>query len=186
MTDPTDTLLAYFDRRGADAYSGEAITQEAHALQCAALAEAAGAEAALVVAALLHDLGHLIHNAGESLAARGIDARHEVIAATHLARWFGPAVVEPVRLHVPAKRYLCATDAGYYAALSPASQQSLAVQGGAFDAAEAESFAALPFAEDAVALRRWDDLAKIPDAPTKALGAYRALIRRVAEAHPPA
>ena len=184
MTDPTETLLAYFERRGADAYSGEAVTQEAHALQCAALAEAEDADEALVVAALLHDLGHLIHNAGESLAARGIDARHEVIAATHLTRWFGPAVVEPVRLHVPAKRYLCATDAGYYAALSPASQQSLAVQGGAFDAEAAENFAALPFAQDAVALRRWDDLAKAPDAPTKRLDEYRAMISRVAEAHP--
>ena len=186
MTSLTDTLLAYFDRRGADSYSGEAVTQEAHALQCAALAEAAGAEEALVVAALLHDLGHLIHNARESLAARGIDAQHERIAAVHLARWFGPAVVEPVRLHVPAKRYLCATDAGYHAALSPASQRSLAVQGGAFDAAQAEDFAALPFALDAVALRRWDDLAKSPTARTRSLRAYGAMIQRVAEAHPPA
>ncbi len=185
MTDPTETLLAYFARRGADGYSGEAVTQEAHALQCAALAEAEGADDALVIAALLHDVGHLIHNAGESLAARGIDARHEIIAATHLTRWFGPAVIEPVRLHVPAKRYLCATDAAYYDALSPASQQSLAVQGGAFDAAEAEDFAALPFAQDAVALRRWDDRAKVPDAPTRSLEAYRDMIRRVAEANPP-
>jgi [1-hydroxy-2-(trimethylamino)ethyl]phosphonate dioxygenase len=185
MTDPTDTVLAYFDRRGADGYSGEAVTQEEHALQCAALAEAEGADEALVVAALLHDLGHLIHNAGESLAARGIDARHEVIAATHLARWFGPAVVEPVRLHVPAKRYLCATDGACHASLSPASQHSLEVQGGAFDAAETADFAALPFAQDAVALRRWDDLAKIPDAPTRRLAEYRDMIRRVAEAHPP-
>jgi phosphonate degradation associated HDIG domain protein len=186
MTDPTETLLAYFERRGADAYSSEAVTQEAHALQCAALAEAAGAKEALVVAALLHDVGHLIHNAGESLAARGIDAQHEQIAAVHLTRWFGPAVVEPVRLHVPAKRYLCATDAAYHAALSPASQRSLAVQGGAFDAEEAERFAALPFAQDAVALRRWDDLAKTPGAPTRSLTEYRDMIRRVAEAHPPA
>ena len=183
MTDQTETILAFFERRGADGYSGEAVTQEAHALQSAALAEAAGADDALVVAALLHDLGHLIHNAGESLAVRGIDARHEVIAATWLARHFGPAVVEPVRLHVPAKRYLCATDAGYHAALSPASQRSLAVQGGAFDAAEADRFAALPFAQDAVALRRWDDLAKIPDAPTRRLDEYRTMISRVAAAY---
>ena len=88
MTDPTDTLFAYFDRRGADGYSGEAVTQEAHALQCAALAEAAGAGEALVVAALLHDLGHLIHNAGvirpnlvEAAEVRDI----EILASLHLA-----------------------------------------------------------------------------------------------------
>jgi [1-hydroxy-2-(trimethylamino)ethyl]phosphonate dioxygenase len=186
MTDPTDTLLAYFARRGADAYSGEAVTQEAHALQCAALAEAAGAVEALVIAALLHDLGHLIHNAGESLAARGIDAQHEQIAAVHLARSFGPAVTEPVRLHVAAKRYLCATDPDYFASLSPASVRSLEVQGGPFGRDELMGFAPLPFAQDAVALRRWDDLAKVPGAQTKQLEDYRDMIRRVAEAHPPA
>ncbi|MEI9986731.1 MAG: phosphonate degradation HD-domain oxygenase [Aliidongia sp.] len=185
MTNQTETILAFFDRRGADGYSGEAVTQEAHALQSAALAEAAGAEEPLVVAALLHDLGHLIHNAGESLAARGVDARHEVIAATWLVRHFGPAVVEPVRLHVPAKRYLCATDPAYHASLSAASQRSLAVQGGAFDVAEAGNFAALPFTRDAVELRRWDDLAKTPDAPTRRIGDYADMIRRVAAAHPP-
>ena len=184
--EPTeDALLALFERRGADAYSGEAVTQEAHALQAAALAEAAGAAAPLIVAALLHDIGHLVHQADADLAGRGIDARHEAIAAASLARHFGPAVVEPVRLHVAAKRYLCAVDPAYQASLSPASQRSLALQGGAFDRAATQAFAALPFAADAVALRRWDDLAKVPGAATPPRETYRAMIARVAAAHPP-
>jgi phosphonate degradation associated HDIG domain protein len=186
MSTDIDAILALFDRRGADAYSGEAVTQLEHALQSARLAETAGAGEALVVAALLHDLGHLIHRADADLAVLGIDARHEAIGATYLARYFGPEVVEPVRLHVPAKRYLCATDPGYRDALSPASVRSLALQGGAFAAVDAERFAALPFAEAAVALRRWDDRAKVPGASTPDLDAYRALIARVGTVHPPA
>jgi phosphonate degradation associated HDIG domain protein len=186
MTDPTDTILAYFERRGADSYSGETVTQEEHALQCAALAEAEGADEALVVASLLHDIGHLIHNAGESLAARGIDAQHEQIAAVHLRHWFGPAVVEPARLHVLAKRYLCTNDPAYLASLSPASVRSLQVQGGIMDREELLMFVPLDYGDDAIRLRRWDDLAKVAGAPTKRLADYRDMIRRVAEAHPPA
>jgi gamma-butyrobetaine dioxygenase len=186
VTDPVDSLFALFERRGADAYSGEPVTQEAHALQAAALAEAEGAPAALVAAALLHDVGHLIHDAEEDLVARGIDVRHEAIAAAYLARLFGPAVVEPVRLHVAAKRYLCAVDPTYRATLSEASQRSLAIQGGAFDGPAAAAFAALPHAAGAVALRRWDDLAKIPGAPTRRLSEYRDLVARVLADHPPA
>jgi [1-hydroxy-2-(trimethylamino)ethyl]phosphonate dioxygenase len=185
MTDLADLIFTLFERRGADAYSGEAVTQEAHALQSAALAEAAGADEPLVIAALLHDIGHLVHDAGEDVAARGVDARHEAIGAVRLAQHFGPDVVEPVRLHVPAKRYLCATDPAYYATLSPASKHSLALQGGPFDAAGAAEFAALPHAEDAVRLRRWDDLAKRPDARTRALSEYRDMLIRVAAAAPP-
>ena len=184
MTDLADEILALFDRRGADAYSGEAVTQEAHALQSAALAEAAGAAEPLIVAALLHDVGHLIHGAKDA-AARGIDARHEAIGAVRLAQHFGPEVVEPVRLHVPAKRYLCATDAAYWDGLSPASKRSLELQGGPFSAEEAEAFAAQPHAAAAVSLRRWDDRAKILRAPTRALAEYREMLIRVAAASPP-
>jgi predicted HD phosphohydrolase len=103
-----------------------------------------------------------------------------------LGRYFGAAVVEPVRLHVAAKRYLCAADRGYYTDLSSASKRSLALQGGTFDAAAAAGFETEPFAEDAVRLRRWDDLAKVPGAPTKSLGDYRMTIQRVMAAYPPA
>jgi phosphonate degradation associated HDIG domain protein len=184
MTEAAQALMELFAERGAALYGGERVSQAEHALQTAALAEADGAAETLIVAALLHDLGHLVHEAGPDIAERGIDARHEAIGAARLARYFAPAVVEPVRLHVAAKRYLCAVEPGYHADLSPASKRSLALQGGAFDAAGAAKFAASPFAEDAVRLRRWDDLAKIPTAPTKSLAEYRPMIERVMAAHP--
>jgi phosphonate degradation associated HDIG domain protein len=186
MTGAINALFEFFAARGAGAYGGESVSQEAHALQTAALAEAHGAPEALIVASLFHDLGHLIHDRGHDIAERGIDARHEAIGAVRLARCFGAAVVEPIRLHVAAKRYLSAVARGYYADLSPASKRSLALQGGPFAAVAAARFETLPFAEDAVRLRRWDDLAKRPGAPTKSVGDYRALIERVMATDPPA
>lgn len=174
-----DVLIALFARHGAEGYFGEKVSQQEHALQSAALAEAEGATPALIVAALLHDVGHLIHTGGEDIAERGIDARHEAIGATYLARHFGPAVVEPVRLHVPAKRYLCALDQAYWRDLSPASKRSLELQGGIFSPDEAEEFAALPQAQDAVRLRRWDDQAKVVGLETKPVEAYRDMILEV-------
>jgi [1-hydroxy-2-(trimethylamino)ethyl]phosphonate dioxygenase len=179
-----DVLIALFASRGGDGYFAENVTQAEHALQSAALAEAEHAGPALVVAALLHDVGHLIHTGGEDIAERGIDARHEAIGATYLARHFGPAVVEPVRLHVPAKRYLCAIDKSYWRDLSPASKRSLELQGGIFSPDEAEEFAGLPQAQDAVRLRRWDDQAKVVGLETKPVEAYRDLIAQVMASHP--
>jgi [1-hydroxy-2-(trimethylamino)ethyl]phosphonate dioxygenase len=179
-----DTLLALFAHHGRDGYFGERVTQAEHALQSAELAEAENASPALIVAALLHDVGHLIHTGGEDIAERGIDARHEAIGATYLAKLFGPEVVEPVRLHVPAKRYLCAIDKGYWDDLSPASKRSLELQGGAFTPDEAEAFANLPQAQDAVRLRRWDDHAKTFGLETKPVEAYRDLIIEVLANHP--
>src|SRR5229473_2670347 len=118
---PINDIFGRFDRHGADAYGGERVRQLEHALQCATLAESEGAEPRLITAALLHDIGHLIHDLGDSPAARGIDDRHELRGREWLARWFGEAVTEPVRLHVNAKRYLTATDPGYFATLSPGS-----------------------------------------------------------------
>jgi phosphonate degradation associated HDIG domain protein len=184
LVDDADTLLDLFARRGRDGYFGERVTQAEHALQAAALAEAEGAPPALIVAALLHDVGHLIHSGGEDIAERGVDARHEAIGAAHLARLFGPAVVEPVRLHVPAKRYLCAIDQAYWAELSPASKLSLELQGGIFSADEAEAFARRPHAQGAVRLRRWDDRAKIVGLKTRPVQAYRDLLLDVMLTHP--
>jgi phosphonate degradation associated HDIG domain protein len=185
MTQAAEALIELFAARGAAAYGGERVSQEAHALQAATLAHSQGAEEALIVASLLHDVGHLIHDRGDDIAERGIDARHEAIGAVRLAKYFGAAVVEPVRLHVAAKRFLCVADCGYYAGLSPGSKRSLALQGGAFDAAEAARFETLPFAQDATRLRRWDDLAKVPGVATRSLGDFRATIERVMTAHPP-
>jgi phosphonate degradation associated HDIG domain protein len=163
-------LLALYAEKGGKEY-GERVTQTAHALQSAALAEAEQAPPPLVVASLLHDIGHLLAKQVDD-----VDDRHEHIAAGYLARIFGPAVSEPIRLHVDAKRWLCACEPGYFATLSAASVRSLALQGGPFSPEEAAAFRLRPYAGEAIRLRRWDDLAKIPDAKTKKLGAYAALL----------
>jgi len=173
-----DHILDLFRQRGDAAYVGEPVSQTEHALQAAAAAERARASSDLIAAALLHDIGHLLHDLGEDIADHGVDARHEELGAHWLAQYFGPEVVEPIRLHVPAKRYLCATDPAYYAALSPASQQSLALQGGPFSAAEVAQFRAGPHAAAAVELRRWDDEAKIPNLPTPDLRHFVIYLRQ--------
>jgi gamma-butyrobetaine dioxygenase len=171
--DVVELVVRLFAVGGEDAYFGEAVSQTAHALQSAHLAERAEAEEALVVAALLHDVGHLLHGLPEDVAERGIDGRHEQGGADWLARHFGPAVSEPVRLHVAAKRYLCAVEPAYFAGLSPASRRSLELQGGPFDAAGVRTFEAEPYFRDAVRLRRWDDEAKVPGLPVPGLEHYR-------------
>lgn len=168
-----DEIVALFEQRGGEAYFGEAVSQRAHALQSAHLAVTEGADNALVVAALLHDIGHLVHGLGEDIAQRGVDARHEVVGESWLSRHFGPEVTEPVRLHVAAKRYLCATDADYQAQLSPASLQSLMLQGGPMSAAEVADFDRNPHAAAAVRLRHWDDLAKIVGLEVPGVESYR-------------
>jgi [1-hydroxy-2-(trimethylamino)ethyl]phosphonate dioxygenase len=160
-----DEIRAAFARRGNDTY-GEGVSQLEHALQCALCAERDGAVPALVAATLLHDIGHLVHGLPQDIADRGIDAQHESLGSAWLSRHFGPDVTEPVRLHVAAKRYLATTEAGYFELLSPASVQSLRLQGGLMSDAECARFAAEPFAADAVKLRRWDDEGKTVGAQT--------------------
>jgi phosphonate degradation associated HDIG domain protein len=150
---PADIIGELFAGPGARDYLGEPVTIGTHMLQAAALAEAAGADPELVAAALLHDIGHLRHEA---------DSRHGEAGARWLSRWFGEAVTEPVRLHVAAKRYLCAAEPGYFGLLSAESVRTLAVQGGPMTSDEQAAFEALPHARDAVAVRRWDDAAKDP------------------------
>lgn len=165
-----DELLALLSRGLHRRYAGESVTQWEHALQTAALAVQAQASSALVAAALFHDLGHLVDaevDATPTLA--GHDDRHELVAARRLAPVFGPAVSEPVRLHVEAKRYLVATTPGYFGRLSADSVRSLALQGGPMDAAECAAFRLQPHATDALALRCWDELAKDGGAPPQRL-----------------
>lgn len=156
-----DTITQLFVVGGKAAYFGEAVSQIEHALQTAHLAETAGANEELIVASLLHDVGHLLHDLPEDFGDRGLDDHHENSGAAWLERSFGPAVAAPVRLHVAAKRYLCAIDPQYLAQLSPTSQQSLRLQGGPFSDVEARQFESQPHAEAAIALRRWDDKAKV-------------------------
>jgi phosphonate degradation associated HDIG domain protein len=177
-----DDIRTLFDRHGHIAYSGEPVTQLEHALQTAALAEAAGATAALVTAALLHDLGHLLNPQGDTPTARSIDDQHQYFALPFLRATFPDAVLEPIRLHVDAKRCLCAMDAHYYARLSADSVRSLALQGGVFSAEAAEAFMQRPYAADALQLRCWDDLAKVAGQCTPALGHFLGIAARASAA----
>ncbi len=152
--------------RGGELYGGEEVTQAQHALQCATLAEAEDAPSHLIAAALLHDIGHLVDADFEAALSRGEDRRHEDMGRDYLTRWFGPDVTEPVRLHVDAKRYLCAVDEDYYDGLSASSRKTLEMQGGPFTPSEAKAFMAQPHAQDAVRLRLWDDKGKDPDMET--------------------
>ena len=170
----TDIVADIFDRfaRNGHREYGESVTQEQHALQTAHLAEQDGADDLLVAAALLHDFGHLLHD--EDAAAKGIDAIHEQIGAKFLSQHFAPEVVEPGRLHVQAKRYLCAVSRGYHATLSPASVRSLELQGGPFTADEINAFRQNPHWKAAVRLRHWDDGGKDPQMQTPPLEHYRS------------
>ena len=166
-----ETIGELFAGPGARDYLGEPVTIGEHMLQAGALAEADGAEAALVAAALLHDVGHL-H--GET------DTGHGEAGARWLSRWFGEAVTEPVRLHVAAKRYLCAVDTAYFGLLSAESVRTLSLQGGPMTAAEAAAFEALPRARAAVAVRRWDDQAKDPAATPPRFAHFAPLLEALA------
>ena len=173
-----DFLFRTFAERGAAAYHGEAVSQQEHALQAAMFAEAEGAAPPLVAAALLHDFGHLLYAGDEHAAEQGIDDRHELFGAAWLESLFGPHVTEPIRLHVEAKRYLSAVEPGYFERLSPASVLSLRLQGGRLAGAGLDAFRALPHFAAAVALRRWDERAKVPGLLTPDLEHFRTLVER--------
>ena len=170
-----EQIRAAFARRGVETY-GEGVSQIEHALQCATCAERDGASPALIAATLLHDIGHLIHDLPVDIADQGIDAQHESLGSAFLSRYFGSDVTEPVRLHVAAKRYLAAVEPGYFDLLSPASVQSLHLQGGVMKADEAGRFAGEFYAEDAVKLRRWDDEGKIVGAKTPDLAHFERYV----------
>ena len=167
-----DDIVGLFETKGHAQYDGEPVTQLAHALQSAHLAEQEGAGSALIAASLLHDLGHLLHDFGGTPTQQGLDDLHQYRCLPFLRALFGPATLEPIRLHVDAKRFLCAREPGYLEALSADSKRSLQLQGGVFDSAQASAFEALPYAMDAVRLRRWDDTAKLADAKTPDLAHY--------------
>ena len=149
-----------FQRHGDTQYTGEPVTQLEHALQTAALAEREGASPSLIVASLLHDLGHMLEDNGATPTMAGIDDLHQYRILPFLRQLFDEDVLAPIRLHVDAKRYLCAVDPAYFSALSDDSVRSLKLQGGIFDEEGVRDFIARPHAADAVRLRRWDDLAK--------------------------
>lgn len=158
-------LVEIYTGRATGQYGLAQINQLAHAVQSAHHARAQALSAPVVVAALLHDIGHMVHELGEHPAAQGIDDEHEVIGANWLERYFDKDVTEPVRLHVAAKRYLCTVEADYFAKLSKDSIESLALQGGQMSEFELANFQQSPYWKDAVALRRIDEMAKDPKGP---------------------
>jgi phosphonate degradation associated HDIG domain protein len=175
-----EDILSLYTAKGGREYEGEGISQLAHALQTAHHAERASAAPALVCAALLHDIGHLLNDRGETPTLRGIDDQHQNAALPFLRGHFPEGMLEAIRLHVDAKRYLCATRADYHARLSEDSKRSLQLQGGVFSAGQAARFIGQPFAADAVKVRLWDDAAKIPSAATPDLAHFEAVLRAVA------
>ncbi|EGF89790.1 metal dependent phosphohydrolase [Asticcacaulis biprosthecium C19] len=165
-------ICTLYLREGHNGYGLYHLNQLQHGLQAAAHAQAQGLSAALIVAALLHDVGHMVHDLGETPAEAGVDDRHEEVGAQWAAKRFPPDVSEPIRLHVAAKRYLCGAEDGYEATLSKDSVISLALQGGAMDGKEQAAFLAQAHAREAIALRRIDDIAKDPHATTRPLEVF--------------
>jgi phosphonate degradation associated HDIG domain protein len=172
-------ILDILRSQGHKQYGGEAVTQLEHALQCATIAKEQNASRELITACLLHDFGHLIHSLGENAAENGINDRHEYRAIPWLEPLFPAAVTEPIRLHVQAKRYLCAVNPNYFAELSPNSQQSLTLQGGIFSPEETATFLSLPFAESAIKLRLWDEQAKISGQITPTLDDFIPVLQEL-------
>jgi phosphonate degradation associated HDIG domain protein len=160
-------IIQMFRQKGDAAYVGEEVTQTEHALQAATAAERDGADCELIAAALLHDVGHLLHNFPEDCAESGIDDQHQVLGEAFLKKHFSSRVTDPVRLHVAAKRYLCSSNPAYWDRLSAASKTSLELQGGVMTDEEIVQYEAGQFAREATQLRGWDDEAKVVGFETK-------------------
>lgn len=176
----TEDILALYGARGSEVYFGERVSMTEHGLQAAYFARLEDAPAALVVAALLHDVGHLLEQVPDALEEWTSDSRHEEVGARWLALRFAAQIAEPVRLHVPAKRYLCATDAAYVERLSPASVHTLKLQGGPMSAREVAQFERERFHREAVRIRHWDDQGKVAGLKTPALSDYATLVAALA------
>jgi phosphonate degradation associated HDIG domain protein len=184
MTTPSLQQIGTIYRNQATGrYGLSDVSQLQHALQSAWLAERNGEPAAMVAAALLHDIGHMIHDLGENPAAEGIDDTHETRAAAWLSPLFDNEVTEPIRMHVAAKRYLCGSDPSYLAKLSNDSILSLSIQGGPMNVEEIAAFEKVPFYHEALRLRLIDDQAKDPMAQPPALDHYLAIVAGVATAN---
>ncbi len=176
MSAVIDEIFAVFEREGAQQYLGEPVSMTEHMLQAAQAAEGDDAPPHLVAAALLHDYGHLVHGGPEDAAEHGVDTHHEDVAHEFLVENFGDGIAEPIRMHVAAKRYLCAVEPAYLDELSEASVLSLRLQGGPFSPDEVAAFEASAHARDAVRLRRYDDVGKHPGLATPGLEHYRDLL----------
>ena len=176
-------LAEIFERRGAEEYLGEPVTVAEHMLQAAMFAERENAGDELVAAALLHDIGHFTSEFGSYSPDDTQDRHHDAAGAQVLAPFFPPVVTQCARLHVAAKRYLCATEPGYFAELSPASVHSLQLQGGPMSEAEVAGFEGNKFFCEAVRVRRWDEAAKVSGFRTRTFREYLPLLQRIVDRH---
>ena len=172
-----------FARRGAESYLGESVTMAEHMLQGAFLAEQAGASDELIAAALLHDIGHYTNEFGPDAVALGADNHHDEAGAAVIAPFFPSVVTDCVRAHVAAKRYLCAVDETYHDALSQASRDTLALQGGPMNAEEVAAFQRGENLDAIVQVRLWDDQGKDPSMRTPPFDHYAPILQRVVDAH---
>jgi phosphonate degradation associated HDIG domain protein len=175
-----DQIAEIFSSGSSEEYLGEDVKLVEHMLQCADLAQADQASDHLVLAALLHDIGHLLIPEASQAHFSGVDAHHDEVGSQWVEEHFPESVSLPILLHVDAKKYLVATDNEYYERLSQASKETLAIQGGAFSSQEAAEFIAMPGAKEAVQLRLWDDQAKIRDKATSQIADFKAIIERLA------
>ncbi len=174
-----DFIHWLFEKRGAEAYLGEQVTMAEHMLQAAYFAEQDGADEALIVAALLHDVGHFTGEFGDDYIEQGIDNLHEDAGGKVLEPFFPKTITEPIRLHVAAKKYLCATNTAYYNTLSEASKKTLQLQGGAMTTEEQREFESNLHFSNAVKMRHWDDAGKVSALAVPALSHYLPMIERV-------
>lgn len=175
-----DDIERLFQNKGHEQYSGESVTQLQHALQTAFLGEQEGASQEMITAAFLHDLGHLLHELGDTPSMHGVDDVHQYRVIPFVRHLFPASIIDAIQRHVDAKRYLCAVRPDYYQDLSQDSKRSLILQGGIFTQAQSETFIAEPGAANAVRVRLWDDLAKQPEAQTPSLSHYIQIAKRCA------
>ena len=156
-------------------YIGEKVTITEHMIQTAMLAEKNNCSSSLICSSLLHDYGHFILENPDDLVSKGKDGKHEDVGYEFLKKYFVKNVVEPIKYHVEAKRYL-ARDVKYYRMLSEASKVSLKLQGGIMDDKEAKEFEGNEFFEDSIKLRKFDEKAKEADLKIKSINEYKNLL----------
>lgn len=179
-TNIANEIILLYEQYGGSEYAGEKVTQLEHMVQAARLAEQEGYDEEVILAAFLHDVGHICVSAQEENAMDGWGIKdHEEVGADYLSeKGFSKRLARLVASHVEAKRYLTWKDPLYYEQLSEASKKTLEYQGGPMLTDEAEAFEAHPLFSLIIKMRHWDDVAKIEHLEVGDLDKYRNMIVR--------